>query len=341
MATVEIELPEGFSTVAEYAAEISHVYKQYAHLSNMHVVDFFVTGFWQTLPAEWQEYFGASNFEMTSLLALASTGQLDQNAPESLRSYVHAMFRLRLAYHGSRPADQREQEKQQRELGYFLDSMNPKKQVEVAELSQLVSEVAAESACSLVVDVGAGQGYLSRVLAYSSTALSVLAVDSSPKQQRGAESMQRRTIKRLQGPRAAADGFEWDSRRAARLEHTVMHVSLDNVGQLSESARAAAPDARWMLCGLHACGDLSSAVLKAFAESDATAVVLVPCCYNLITEDPRESCDAGFPLSAAMCGTRLGKNALKTACQATSRWDASPEATLAAFRRNYFRALLH
>ncbi|KAJ1777216.1 hypothetical protein LPJ54_002557 [Coemansia sp. RSA 1824] len=341
MAAVEIQLPEGFATVAEYAAEIKHVYKQYAHLPNMHIVDFFVTGFWQTLPREWQEYFEASNFELSSLLSLASTGQLDQRAPESLHSYVRAMFHLRLNYHGSPPTDQIEKENHQQELWYFLDSMSPKKKIEVAELSQLVANVASESKCSLVVDVGAGQGYLSRVLAYSSTGLPVLAVDSSPKQQRGAESMQRRTIKRLQGPRAAANGFKWDSERAARLEHTVMHVSLDNASQLAEAAHATAPDARWMLCGLHACGDLSSAVLKAFAESDATAVVLVPCCYNHISETSQEGSVVGFPLSLGMHGTWLGQNALKTACQATSRWDASPEATLAAFRRNYFRSLLH
>ncbi|KAJ2127794.1 hypothetical protein IW136_006285, partial [Coemansia sp. RSA 678] len=178
MAAVEIQLPEGFATVAEYAAEIKHVYKQYAHLPNMHIVDFFVTEFWQTLPREWQEYFEASDFELSSLLSLASTGQLDQRAPESLHSYVRAMFHLRLNYHGSPPTDQIEKEKHQQELWYFLDSMSPKKKIEVAELSQLVANVASESKCSLVVDVGAGQGYLSRVLAYSSTGLPVLAVDS-------------------------------------------------------------------------------------------------------------------------------------------------------------------
>ncbi|KAJ2844766.1 hypothetical protein IWW36_005054 [Coemansia brasiliensis] len=306
----------------------------------MHIVDFFVTKFWQTLPAEWQEYF--EQIEMSSLLSMASTGQVDAGAPESLRSYVKDMFRLRLNYQGSRMAAA-DGDSQQGELWYFLDGMNPKKQVEVKLLSQLVSTVAKESQCSLVVDVGAGQGYLSRVLAYSSYNLPVLAIDSSPKQQRGAETMQQRTIKRLRGSRATQDGFGWKAERAQQLQHTVMHVGLDSTNQLAAKAHNAMPVAntRWMLCGLHACGDLSSAILKAFVESDAAAVAVVPCCYNHISEAPRESAAVGFPLSSGMHGIQLGQNALKTACQATSRWDSCAEATLAAFRRNYFRALLH
>ncbi|KAJ1836737.1 hypothetical protein LPJ63_000057 [Coemansia sp. RSA 2711] len=341
MATVEIQLPDEFGSVAEYAAEIRRVFERYQYLSNMHILNFFVTGFWQELPAEWREYLVSDRCDMDSLISMASTGKIDQSAPESLRSYVRTMFHLRLNYRSSRPVDHDEEERRRKELWYFLDGMNPKKQVEVAELSRLVHEVAAESNCSLAVDVGAGQGYLSRVLAYSSASLPVLAIDSSDTQQRGAELLQQRTIKRLRGPRAAAGGFKWDDRRAERLVHTVMHVSLDGAAQLAERAHATAPDARWLLCGLHACGDLSSAVLKAFAESDATAVVLVPCCYNHISEAPRERSAVGFPLSAAMHGARIGQNALKTACQATSRWDASPEATVDAFRRNHMRALLH
>ncbi|KAJ1866403.1 hypothetical protein LPJ78_001868 [Coemansia sp. RSA 989] len=337
MTQIDIQLPDGFGTIAEYAAEIKRAFAKYSSFPNMHIVDFFVTGFWQQLPDDWQEYL--EQVEVTGLVAMASTGQVDASAPESLRSYVKDMFRLRLNYQGPLIAAAAA-DSEQGELWYFLEGMNPKKRVEVQLLSQLVSTVAKESQCSLVVDVGAGQGYLSRVLAYSSYSLPVLAIDSSPKQQRGAESMQRRTIKRLQGSRAAQHGFKWEAGRAQQLQHTVMHVGLDRTGELAATAHSRAAGGRWMLCGLHACGDLSSAVLKTFVESDAAAVAVVPCCYNHISET-RQGTVAGFPLSREMHGIRLGQNALKTACQATSRWDSCPEATLAAFRRNHFRALLH
>ncbi|KAJ2453341.1 hypothetical protein EV183_002296 [Coemansia sp. RSA 2336] len=333
---IDIQLPDGFGSIAEYAAEIRRVFAEYSRFPNMHIVDFFVTGFWQQLPADWQEYL--EQIEMAGLVAMASTGQVGAGAPESLRSYVNDMFRLRLNYQGSPMAAA---DSEQDELWYFLEGMNPKKRVEVQLLSRLVNTVAKESGCSLVVDVGAGQGYLSRVLAYSSYDLPVLAIDSSPTQQRGAETMQRRTIKRLQGTRAAQHGFKWETARAQQLQHAVMHVGLDRTSELASAAHSQAASGRWMLCGLHACGDLSSAILKTFVESDAAAVAVVPCCYNHISETPRASTAEGFPLSREMHGVRLGQNALKTACQATSRWDSCPEATLAAFRRNHFRALLH
>ncbi|KAJ2878860.1 hypothetical protein IWW38_006229, partial [Coemansia aciculifera] len=50
---------------------------------------------------------------------------------------------------------------------------------------------------------------------------------------------------------------------------------------------------------------------------------------------------AGFPLSAELRGVYFGINALKTACQATVRWESREQDTLAGFERNYFRALLH
>ncbi|KAJ1731259.1 hypothetical protein LPJ61_002619 [Coemansia biformis] len=333
MAELEIALPEGVGSVDEYAAALRRAYTQYGYLPRMGIVDFFVERLWEQLPSEWRAYFGDGAFDIGSLIPLAAAGQLGPGAPESLQAYVGDMFRLRLA--GGHAA---EGDGSAGALRHFLDGMSPKKQVEVAALSRVVDEAAAATGSGLVVDVGAGQGYLSRVLAYGPTRSQprVLAVDSRIKQ--GAERLQRRTVKRLGGQQARRDGVEWDSARASRLQHAIMRVDMDSGAELREMAHGAAPGEPWMLCGLHACGDLSSAVLRVFAESDARAVVVVPCCYNHISEPPA---GRGFPMSRAMDGVVLGRNVLKTACQATARWDASPEATTDTFRRNYFRAVLH
>ncbi|KAJ2787675.1 hypothetical protein H4R21_007090, partial [Coemansia helicoidea] len=328
----EITLPRGVASVGEYAGALRAAYARYGFLPRMGIVDFFVERLWEQLPGEWRAFFGDGAFDIGSLIPLAATGELGPGAPASLRAYVDEMFRLRLA--DGPPAG----DGGAAALRHFLDGMSPKKQVEVAALSRVVDDVAAAAGCGLVLDVGAGQGYLSRVLAYGPTRSQprVLALDSRIKQ--GAETLQRRTIKRLAGRQAQRDGVDWDEARAERLQHVIQCVDMDSGGALRDLAHGAAPDTRWMLCGLHACGDLSSAVLRAFAETDAQAVVLVPCCYNHISEAPA---GRGFPLSREMAGVALGSNVLKTACQATARWDASPEATADAFRRNFFRALLH
>ncbi|KAJ1959763.1 hypothetical protein GGI12_004166 [Dipsacomyces acuminosporus] len=237
----------------------------------------------------------------------------------------------------------RSEEDRRRILKYFLDGMNPKKQAEVVDLAYLVDLVAQSSNSQLVVDVGAGQGYLSRVLAYgeNTSRPSVLAVDFAEGQKRGAEVYQRRTIKQLRGQKAKADGYKWDDSNENRLIHKVLAVGMGSTQELAEISRTAANGTSWMLCGLHACGDLSSSVLKTFAESpDAKAVVLVPCCYNHISEN-RGAGISGFPLSEEFQGIEFGLNALKAACQATSRWGTKAEDTMEAFRRNYYRALLH
>ncbi|KAH7300374.1 hypothetical protein KP509_24G059200 [Ceratopteris richardii] len=79
----------------------------------------------------------------------------------------------------------------------------------------------------------------------------------------------------------------------------------------------------YILAGLHACGDLSAAVLKTYTMcEEVKAVVIVGCCYNLLTERLEKdhspsSCFYGFPLSRGVrsIGLTLGRRACDLACQ--------------------------
>ncbi|KAJ1943555.1 hypothetical protein GGF37_002594 [Kickxella alabastrina] len=357
--TSGITLPSGFDSLDKYASELDNAYQQYGYLARMHIVDFFVSDHWSSLPQEWQEYFDADDFEIASLINMASTGTLKATCPDFLRTYVNKMFALqfpreKVDLHSK--SSQTEEEKQQI-LKYFLEGMSPKKQAEVTELSQLINDVAKASSCQRITDVGAGQGYLTRVLAYASgnSGAELLALDHDWKQARGAEKYQERILKRLKGPRARADGYQWDDTLAKRIVHDVQAIDMQSTGALEAVAKGGIPGSNYMVCGLHACGDLSSAVLKTFAESDLAAVVLVPCCYNHITENSdvhgavsgkqlnqSEHCaQPGFPLSTKFPNVVFGTNALKAACQAAPRWEHDFEGTMEAFKRNYFRAMLH
>ncbi|KAF8938744.1 Methyltransferase-like protein 25 [Dissophora ornata] len=107
---------------------------------------------------------------------------------------------------------------------------------------------------------------------------------------------------------------------------------------------------RWTLCGLHACGDLTSNMIKLYLESSATCLFSVGCCYHWITERFDKDGNIaisdgthGFPLSAAFNRHKahLGEHAKMIACQSPERWLKYQKETQDAIHGHYFRALLH
>ncbi|KAF9582310.1 hypothetical protein BGW38_000365 [Lunasporangiospora selenospora] len=88
---------------------------------------------------------------------------------------------------------------------------------------------------------------------------------------------------------------------------------------------------KWTLCGLHACGDLTSNMVKLFLESSATCLFSVGCCYHWITE--RYDKDGNIAIS--------DEHAKMIACQSPERWLRYQKETEDAIHGHYFRALLH
>ncbi|CAK9157787.1 unnamed protein product [Ilex paraguariensis] len=99
-----------------------------------------------------------------------------------------------------------------------------------------------------------------------------------------------------------------------------------------------------VLAGLHACGDLSVTMLRAFLEcKDIKAVISIGCCYNLLSEEEVASSDSqcGFPMSKGVksTGLSLGKNSRDLACQSAERWKGmGKDAGLHNFELHAFRA---
>ncbi|ORZ14863.1 hypothetical protein BCR41DRAFT_396593 [Lobosporangium transversale] len=109
-------------------------------------------------------------------------------------------------------------------------------------------------------------------------------------------------------------------------------------------------EGRWTLCGLHACGDLTSNMIKLYLESSATCLFSVGCCYHWITERFDKDGNIaisdgthGFPLSTAFNrhSIHLGEHAKMIACQSPERWLKYQKETEDAIHGHYFRALLH
>ncbi|RKO99720.1 hypothetical protein CXG81DRAFT_6789, partial [Caulochytrium protostelioides] len=183
-----------------------------------------------------------------------------------------------------------------------------------------------------VVDVGAGQGYLDRVLAHG-CGLHVLGLDNDTIQTCGAVAPK--------GGRAAASALKSRSSTVG----TLTYRNDDGPPSRGATEPASASTSAYLLTGLHACGDLGSLILRAWTTCpSAVAVVMVGCCYNRLTESSAvtpTSTNPTFPLSRALRGMNypLGFTARTLACQALVRWESDPNTPL-NFRKHHWRALL-
>ncbi|KAM0730451.1 putative methyltransferase-like protein 25 [Formica fusca] len=157
----------------------------------------------------------------------------------------------------------------------FIESksqlMNTKKSYEIDVLGKIIAEMAL-STHSLVIDAGAGKGYLSTYLSEHFD-VPVLAIDSSQACHKGAINRQEKIRKRKQS--------------LTKIRYVVQE--LDDTTDYNKIVNTNYPD--WsvnrnlILTGLHTCGMLVHSVMKAFLHAkDIHLLFVVPCCYHLTDE---------------------------------------------------------
>lgn len=222
--------------------------------------------------------------------------------------------------------------KQQKSISkHILGGMSDKKIHEVELMSQVIKAVADERGISSVIDLGSGQGYLSRALAFD-YGLEVLAVDMSEIQTQGAVRFDKKAMK-------AQGCLNEDEQHHPLLKHVTEKITSENISQvLARWSPDSTEDKRWLVTGLHTCGDLSPMIFNLFAESEqVSCLVNVGCCYNALTS-------AGFPMSNYLKTQdnpiHVGSTAKVLSCHSPSRWLDEGEQCIKAFDNYYFRALL-
>ena len=167
----------------------------------------------------------------------------------------------------------------------------------------------------------------------------MLAIDGDASQRDGAEHLDRVGRARITGS----------------LQHRVQRLDEQAIAELLEMWTAENADAAKLCIGLHACGQLSVDILRAFAAATEPTLplVLVPCCYNLMPS----TCASGlvaicadlaaFPMAdatkTALPDLELSRDALMVATQCPQHW-ASSDAEWArarlALRKLGYRARL-
>ncbi|KAJ3552267.1 hypothetical protein NM688_g4241 [Phlebia brevispora] len=227
-----------------------------------------------------------------------------------------------------------------------MHGMSPKKAHEVQCMTTYTSDLLSSlsrrgTRIQHVVDIGAGQAYVTRALR-DKLGLEVLAVDWSPVQAEGAA---RREEARFEPTKRESVKGSLTYQTLTINKDSLLHVTDEWAAHitsaLSEETIKPLPV---LLLALHACGSLTIDVLRAFCErvkSSETmkwrpvAALIVGCCYNLLkAEDCTSLTGRNVPLTP---------NHLQLAAQVPRHWDRTPaafdEAKL-AIRKVAWRALL-
>lgn len=211
-----------------------------------------------------------------------------------------------------------------------MGGMSDKKVHEVELMSYLIHSIAEERGITSVIDLGSGQGYLSRALAFD-YGMEVLAVDMSEIQTQGAVRFDKKALK--------SQGLDQNT-ELSNLKHVTEKITPENIADVLHRWSPESEDKQWLVTGLHTCGDLSPMIFNLFAKSDqVSCVVNVGCCYNALSA-------TGFPMSQYLqekkqdTMIRLGSTARVLSCHTPSRWSDDAEDSIKAFDNYYFRALL-
>ncbi|MCJ8728657.1 hypothetical protein PDJAM_G00006870 [Pangasius djambal] len=164
---------------------------RYKHISDSYIIEFFSENLWETLPEGWQKALrDLSPPQVADLLLERETKNRVYPCvwPLSLlalRATAHTLAfpRMSPTYRSKDmvKADEFHSNSSQSSLldHIFRKHVKPKKQHEIRKLGMLVKQLCDQTQCSSVVDVGSGQGHLTRFLSFGLD-LNVTAVEADP-----------------------------------------------------------------------------------------------------------------------------------------------------------------
>ncbi|NXX31605.1 RRNAD protein, partial [Nicator chloris] len=366
------------------AADIIRLLMLYRPLLDAFVIDFFTDGLWAQLPPAWQPTLAsATPVQLAGLLG----GHGGPGAVWPLSLLAFAAAARALAFPRGCPGGSPHPPCQSSHLHPLLRRhVKPKKQHEILRLGkvgappnplrppnspqppnsppspQLLQRLSHATSCERVVDIGAGQGHLSRFLAFG-LGLSVTAVESDGRLVGLAERFDQELLGELGKTRGLGH-------RRPPLRPLTPQAPQHVAGRLDPAAPwgefllppnppGPGPAARnplrgpegsedggqVLVTGLHACGDLSPALLCHFARSPAVAAMaLVACCYMKLSTAPQPpGCPLGYPLStsvAALPGHQLSYRAREAACHALEEYEVRLRGGSPHLRAHCYRAVL-
>eukprot|EP00668_Euglena_longa_P034270 GGOE01044046.1.p1 GENE.GGOE01044046.1~~GGOE01044046.1.p1 ORF type:complete len:472 (-),score=128.34 GGOE01044046.1:79-1494(-) len=296
------------------------------------VGNFVLSDMWQSVPKEWQ----APLLEVPD--ETIATGELEGcHLPQSLMDFYHTCLRLAMS---KEPKETHANVASTHHQVLFL-GMCPKKRQEVTALSSVVAEVCKRSGTPFVVDVGAGEGYLSTQLHFTH-GLSVTAIEADESIARRAAVRTAKIAGKLQKwGLASCCPSEAETAVTAHLPRPFLHHTVclltssttdEEFLRLVSCDEKPGSDQRVCLAGLHACGRLSCLMYRWYRDwPHARCIVNVPCCYFKMAGDaPLEGGSSLFPISERLRrrGFTISYEGLKLACESLRTWRGQGDRTL-------------
>ncbi|XP_073945956.1 probable methyltransferase-like protein 25 [Choristoneura fumiferana] len=315
-------------------------------LANCHMVEFLTEKHWERLlPRGLRETLDGMEMDTAVELFWSSCENNDCDKSE-LSRWVHAARSHCLAVNNQYCLSVGQFENRIKSWGGEMqpeirvkDFMSSKKSYEVSTMSRLLSSLYHATGASCSVEAGGGRGHLfaAATLAYR---LRCLTVDCDANTLASAEERGKVIQKQWHAiAKQVEDGREQNvPKPVGEGLHRFAKLFVTEDTDLAAVVKEKFPelehdDARILLTGLHTCGNLGPSSLRIFASQPSTCAVLnVPCCYHLLTEELDSSLfdvfqinyggegeRRGFPMSEHLRGYNLGRNARMLAAQSIDR----------------------
>ncbi|XP_071794862.1 methyltransferase-like protein 25B [Asterias amurensis] len=160
--------------VQRYADQLHTLVSTYSWITESYVVEFFVKDHWGHLPVSWQ-----TSLESLTPTDISETLMSNPYAGESVRSnrtsvWPLSLLAFRAATHAlslcrsvAQPAKLHPQSGRNPDLSHcYRAHVKPKKQHEIERLAEVIHLTCNQAGCHHVVDIGSGQGHLSRLLSF-------------------------------------------------------------------------------------------------------------------------------------------------------------------------------
>ncbi|KAL6075892.1 hypothetical protein QOT17_003201 [Balamuthia mandrillaris] len=315
----------------KHATEILQFVSSYKWLFEASNISFFANELWHCVPPEWRlPLLSLSQQHLQSFASLQATLALDSlpPLPASLVSFLEGCRSLSLAREPSYvPRGIRAMASGTALSAQFLPfhlqhtfGMRPKKVHEVICMSKVVHEVCRATGIDTVVDVGAGEGYISHVLSqhYGYRVIAIEGNDSYAEKgiqrvKKVSERMKNSTGNgSLAEPHYITFNLKEDTIRQfeTRLQETIREIKEEERAKSemkrgqekqkqtaeeeteptkekerekdeAEKERGEQKEEKVCVIGLHTCGDLFLQLVDLFCNlPSASALVGVGCCYH-------------------------------------------------------------
>ncbi|GAB0090253.1 protein RRNAD1 [Sergentomyia squamirostris] len=286
------------------------VLEQYKWLIDSYVLDFYVENHWQRLPQSWQATFTSGNFDIRELSYLLGYeyGSKDQRRtvfPLSLLSLKSVSDILSISRKQSKTQENASSGllENPKFRNLFTRHVKIKKRHEIDHMSSVCERLARKSRVHHIIDVGAGQGHLARVLAFK-YGLRVCCVEKQDDLNAQARILDNQFLqfarkylrdedyKVLEAPHHLSFTISSDMDKNSLLDHLqneIFHIKKDEDFSIG-------------IIGLHPCGDLGPILLELFRNCpEVKFIAVVGCCYMKLTE-------RGYPLSKHVKNQRCDKS---------------------------------